>query len=668
MTMNSNQTSNSSYISSYKCVSPEKAGEEDFLPSFQMHNSMFNRTLDDPINKKDVLPPQYEESVSETLCSSRQLNSTISTTTEGSYDSSNLLLNNLDKLQRLSLPIEAKITITDDIPTIGKSFQKRNPLKPFYPGETVYGFMTFENKSKLDIPFEMLLVSLECEIGIKHPVKNSIIKKRIITSYDLEASFNFLGLEGDQDICHAYDESDNTFVGFERRNLKPGVSIKKFFKFKLPTYLLDDCCKDQIFEHLKAPPSFGFNAKACDAFYPDIEVEKSLGYGRYPSYGSPIKLNDYAQDGLYCSYFVYAQIIGTNRAEYKPYYTRNITEDYDLIFLRNVEHHILVGKAPLATNEYEFTNGSTKNQVEQFIKLAVETLEVLAEREMLQKAEVTDYRTQDEIIYSTNGKPKQFEISEPEKSLDKLTSEFYLNTANFQFKKDFFNKVEGELIVDAKFEKRASITSCFPKIIEKTKQSNIFDDSSKLYGPVVSVDFTFKPPANAKGSVALPPSITFKPSLIACSVQSSFPIPVSFDLDFIQNNAKTIKEIFTKVALYFNKINNTIKETKLPIPRTTLDSLRGLGSCTYSEKLISDIFQNTTVDLQGKWVYNTELGLYQCSTEVALTLDLEALKKNPKALCASFQTCLFSRLYKIELQMCPKKAKGQQVYLPINVV
>jgi hypothetical protein len=652
-------------------TNPSEVLHSDVLPSFQMHNFMFNRTLND-ISFSNELPPEYEESLTGTLASSsNQLNEENSVTFGiEDIDKNNLLLNNLDKLQKINLPFDAHITLTQDMPQIDSPCISVSPLKTYLPGDMVYGYIIFENKSEFRIPFEMFLVSMECEIGVRDPKRKNIVQKKLITMYDLEASFNVLGMDGDNDTCHVWDSSDKTYVGFERRSLDPGVPIKKFFRFKIPNYILDDCCADQITEHLKTPPSFGLNKSIWKNTASTIEIEKALGYGRMSKAGSPIHVNDFALNGEYCSFYINAQIIGKRLDEYKPFYTRHTTHQYDFIFIKNVEHYFRVGKPPPSTNDYVYTNGSTKIQLEYFEKMANEAIEVLAEREMLKNIDITETRDQDEIIFSSNGKSKASSVCEDEKCLSKLNiSNNYSNKVSFEFKKDLFSKLDGTLNATFELDKHSTVKGFLPKLLEPNTINILNDDAyMKSVSPTLKLKLIYKPNKEMKDSLKLPTTININPNIISVTLQSAYSIPFAIDNDFLLNDYQTIKETLSRFPVYFNKIVQMMKKTASSIPRATYDLLKGLGYCMYDEFLISDVFKQQTIDLQNKWEFNSTLNAYECSTEIKLEFDVKSILAAPKALLPSFQTCLFARMYKLKLNVSVKKSKSCSTTFPITVV
>lgn len=649
----------------------------DVLPSFEMHHFMLNRSLSQP-EYHLIFPPEYEDSMAETSISSLSnfQNQQNDTPEIPSFDSSELLLNNLHKLQRINIPVNVSITLTKEMPEMGKPFEKEYPLKQYYPGEMVYGFATFENTSPFEIPFEILLVSMNCDIGVKNAEINSQTGKRIITSYDLEASYHFDN-NGNNSEIQDIDPFDNIYTCFgPRRVLKPHNKVKKFFKFRIPTYLLDDNCDHQFSEHLKIPPSFGINKYSWNSRACAIGINKTLGYGRLEKTGSPLKVNDSALNGEFCSYYISVDIIGKRLDSYKKFYKPETKHQYDYIFLKNVEHYFRVGKSPQDIEERVLNYGSTKSQLDYIENIAKETIEVLTERGMLQEVDVTNIRDQDEIIYSTNGKNKASISMDIERNLEKQglnVEEFYEKSFTKSIKKDIFFKVNGELRVNCKMKKEARMQSFLPKMMERKESSVLFDvEHMKASSPIVKFELEFKPFEEREiKNTKLPNSIEITPAMKAIDLQSANSIPFLIDNDFIIQDLNDIKQYFEKFKLYYTKIKELLCQTKSKVLKSTYDILKGMANLEYNEIEIPNILKSENINLQGKWIYDSKSKIYKCEFEYKLELNLKDIMINPKALISTFQTCLFARLYKVQLDITTKNMKNDKknkLTFPITVV
>lgn len=627
---------------------------DDFLPSFEMHSFMFNRSL----NENNL--PDYQDI--EPVASNDQINSMISNDAE--LNSGEFVLNNLNKLQKINLPIEVNVTFTKDILKMDEPYEKENPLRTYQPGEIVCGFMTFENKGTMNIPFEMLLVSMECKLGVINPKNGNCHKKTLVTMNDLEASFTFLP-DAFYTVPEEYDPNDNVILGFKYRIFEPGVVVKKIFKFRIPNQLLDTTCNEQFPEHLQLPPSFGYYKNNIRSPVPKIDTH--LGYGRSDVLGSPINVNDYTPAGVFCSYFIDVQIIGKRLDIYKQFYTPATKHNYEFIFLKKVEHHFRVGKS----NEDDvlpLNYGSTKDQLDSIEKTAIEAIEVLTERQMLNQVNITDRRQQDEIIFSSNGKMKITEITTQERDIEKsvLNGVRHCNMY-FKFKKDLFSKLGGELNILAEMDKNASVKSFLPKLMEDKTTSILFSEKlMKLSSPTVTLELEYKPSGNSK---SFPTTLAINPTIIAIDIESVYGIPFIVDNNYILQDINNIKKNFHKFILYYEKLNDLEKKINCEIPHSTKNLLQGMSSLKYTEIPISSIFKGCTIDIpKGEWKYDVKSQIYRTTTKFQLEFNTDVILACPKALLPSFQTCRCSRLYKLELTISPRKGYVQKTCFPINVI
>ncbi|GME70359.1 unnamed protein product [Ambrosiozyma monospora] len=131
---------------------------EDFLPSFEMHNYMFNRSFRDTECIGDEHPPTYEEQflqqadtadasipadidyISPEISSARYVDPTV--------NPDMLVLNNLDSMQDLNLPIKLTIVLTKKPISENIPSEMETPLKLYKPGDIVTGYMYSYDKKQ----------------------------------------------------------------------------------------------------------------------------------------------------------------------------------------------------------------------------------------------------------------------------------------------------------------------------------------------------------------------------------------------------------------------------------------------------------------------------------------------------------------------------------------
>lgn len=702
---------------------------EDVLPSFEMHNYMFNRTIFDTENLTSLdQPPNYDASnirhresftsvESDHIFPPNDPNNYVDPTTNPNL----ILLNNFDKLQKIALPINIQIVLTKSVPKVGTKPERENPLRQYKPGETVCGYFLVENKSKEDIPFEMLLVSLEGQLSIPHPsMPEQLITKKFLTTFDLSACFHYgcIDLKSQNVTMETLEDPiNNTLLGFEHNRLiKKGHVHKKIFTFKLPHYLLDTSCSDELPMHLELPPSFGINNNACNKMAKIIKINPYVGYGRLDTYGSPIKTNDYATEGQSISYYINIQLIGRKLTFYEKYYNTETKHEYDFISLKNNEYHFRVETFKNLESEFQNHYGelSTSQQIKTVESIVTDKLNEVMERTNLIQAGIADPRKQDEIIFSatTNGDKKNAQLSSSSSIptiQDVKTAIVDVNgftrSGVITFVKDFFNKVDGELKVDVSVHKDMQIKSLKPKALKQASRTHHSDFSeiptpnisstslstltlSPTISPAMSrdslivgnnnteklyINIVFKPPPTKRSSkVTLPSSITFTPLLRVYNIQSPYPIPISFDNKFVFNGGleeQNLDLIRKKFSFYYDQLVNVLKGLDNSMPRGLFNKINGLSRLHCTKQTVKKLFEVQTIDLSNQWKFNEASQNYECEFQIPLLFD----NKNDHLQCycipPSFQQCHLARGYELEVELTAKKAKNKvHVALPITVI
>ncbi|GMM48226.1 ubiquitin-ubiquitin ligase [Pichia kluyveri] len=538
---------------------------EDVLPSFEMHNYMFNRTIYDteniallsqpptydgitldnkgpkviPITNQFANPPLHADldSDMQTICHTYTHTHTLNGEVEeevainnnNNNNSNNnndddddllgpppplttdpnnfvdptknpnlLLLNNLEKFQRIELPIHIQVVLTKNIPKLNVKSERENPLRQYRPGDIVCGYVLIQNKSNEPIPFEMQLLSLEGELLVPHPTNpDEIIKKKFLKTYDLSACFHYgcIDLQG-VSFDKTKDDVDNTQIGFGNdRTIMPNIVHKKMFAFKLPNYLLDTSCFDQLPNHLKLPPSFGVDRTAFNGYGKSIKVNPLLGYGRLDRYGSPIRSMDFANEGQAISYSIKCQFIGRNLDFYKKFYTHETKHNFDFIILKSVDYFFRIETSNCFDEQLiDNPHGevSTAKQIQIIEKMVTDKLNEILERTNLKHIGIEDPRKQDEIIFSSlpsSKKSTPLNSSELTPTLTDTKTSITDDTGftrlkNISFVKDFFNKVEGDLSISLSMHKNAQIKSLKPKQFTSRKRTSSL--SSLTVSPVSS--------------------------------------------------------------------------------------------------------------------------------------------------------------------------------------
>ncbi|ODV86982.1 hypothetical protein CANARDRAFT_27319 [[Candida] arabinofermentans NRRL YB-2248] len=482
---------------------------EDILPTFQIHNNLLNRTLSQLESEKSDLP-DYDTALRESYIShnpsgtssqnipntstapattvmseSTTMNSSNEETAnraQYAHDKENLILDHLDRLQKINSPLRVSISITKVYPEMSTPLQKVNPLREFQPGDTVTGSILVENNSDVAIPFEMFLVSLEGFITVPVAGKK-LVRSTFLKMFDFGACYHE-GYIPTTNVKTPWflktDSLDGSTYGFpESRIIEPGSKHKKFFHFRLPETLLDQSCEHQMTEHFeKLPPSFGVDQECFNNRGHEIEMNELLGYGRLQQFGSPLLLNDQNERGKSISYAVCARLIGKKREVYKEFYQKDTSHDYKFIMIKECQSFIRLvpaERAPLPsysptvsdstidkpkTKEEEnakemepppvYKRPSTNVQLAKISKIAQETSKRLRQRKELMSIGVQDDTelndlTLDVIDYAN------YSITQGD---DKKRTQLRLNTVSQPTLTSQSNTIISEVLIPLKAKKK----------------------------------------------------------------------------------------------------------------------------------------------------------------------------------------------------------------------
>lgn len=245
----------------------------------------------------------------------------------------NTVLANVHKLQNLSeqnnvlarsLLVELKFT--QSVCQVGQPPDIIDVLKAEYrPGDYLHGYVTIVNTHNEPIPFDMVYVAFEGILkvspqpGLNKEKDTEPIVYKFLNMLDLFASWSYANIDrlvsdcGDpHDWCEGEtDPRDNTLLSIDiKRTFMPGITYKRFFSFRIPERLLDDCCDTHSLDaHCQVPPTLGAGyslncpkARSLlgDNFKDFSQVNSFVGYsvtarvmGRASQYGIKLKQDRY---------------------------------------------------------------------------------------------------------------------------------------------------------------------------------------------------------------------------------------------------------------------------------------------------------------------------------------------------------------------------------------
>lgn len=202
------------------------------------------------------------------------------------------VLANVHKLDNLHQDGNALAKNLDVTVNLTQSLCKKGeppvPMDPsnieFRQGDYIHGYVTLQNKNQDPIPFDMVYVVFEGITCAGHtpavletPLPPAVLK--FLNMFDLFASWSYANIhrlatdEGDpHDWCEGEtDPYDNTLLSIDvKRLFQPGITYKRFFSFRIPDRLLDDCCDvHNLDTHCHLIPTLG------DAYNPGL-LKKTL--------------------------------------------------------------------------------------------------------------------------------------------------------------------------------------------------------------------------------------------------------------------------------------------------------------------------------------------------------------------------------------------------------
>ncbi|GME80228.1 unnamed protein product [Ambrosiozyma monospora] len=496
-----------------------------------------------------------------------------------------LLLNNLDNMQTLNLPIKLTIILTKSLPLRNVHSERETPLKVYMPGDIVTGYTLIENISNEPIPYEMFLVSLEGIVtteGVKSTGidANKLTRNSFLKMYDLCACHHY----GRIDVGPTHDrfgevcpETGARYGLSNDKILKPGERFKKLFMFKIPSVLLDTACEHQSPEHLALPSSFGVDIESFNGDAGGIRVDKKFGYGHLGIIGTPVKTNDLATYGQSISYSINARMIGRQLDFYKQFYSKKTDHDFDFIFIKHVQHFFRVSTAGEKRNNnsdstwFFKSHFSSDEQIEQLEKLCAEITEKLQLKSDLITAGVTDPSEQQAIMEDSGNDEKKVNQLESvrhqerllnntrSKSLKSKDKNVVENVTNAFLTKGLFNKIEsGELDITLSTNKKNYFGSIVPEVLERLSVS---DTTTKSAG-VNHLDIPQNNSSLSKSGKSSPSSKSVKHS----------------SKSTIKKSESIFESMFSSTNTSFSHSSKSVKQNNNPTMPQRVSLVSGTGS------------------------------------------------------------------------------------------
>lgn len=717
------------------------------LPSYSMYQNIFNNDHTDP--------PQYidDESYSEieTHNSSSGMPTTItghSTSpseveigghSPGQSDSSSnasliiadestttwreTILDNIHNLRNLTTSENASakamsisVHFTQDVCEVGKVPTHIDPLNYEYKqGDYLNGYVLIKNEGPKEIPFDMFYVLFEGTFVVQSNSNTKETKRvafrRFLEMYDFAASYyraNVNRLVSEKDMnwyCdhNAADPLDGAFVAIGGKQvLRPGVTYKRFFTFKIPVRLLDTECNDHKLDgHTELPPTLGIS-----------DWEKELR-------PKDKLISDFAMLNTYTSYGVTARFIGKaskyNVDGEKDFGTKLINASGDeFIILKEAMSNvrILQDSVILSDAEKAAKKASTKllynnmlKRINEKIAVGQELLRAIEKGDDLKAVSLTEQQEAENLIRQRAQTdavkleqlyiPRNRERDCKGRTAKPDTYDLVIPIS----KKSLLGKKkeEGTLMISTpKTEYLLQYIS--PKYFRENEAVN---DSSWKFQIPMEVKFT---PSSLLNTNVKPPTIRkVTAELVVFTVKSDRrPIPFELNHDFLflnesilQTDVRIDKDFTALVKNPMKKHARTIHDliqklgvNNFRIEKDLCDDLSALANMDekynnlvlHNTKIIPNLGKETSAGQCISGDKDQNDGSYTTSFSVEVDIT-KAQKKSPRApalkpdyksynemcLVPSFQTCMISRMYYVQMIIFLSNEKYVVVKVPVSI-
>lgn len=713
----------------------------NILPSYQMYRNTVSMNLTPSTDNEEQLLPDYE------LTPQMSAGSLSSSASNGDYfgqmpasepnsninenveESNETILGNVHKLKRLSSTnknvsklLKLQLFFTEKVGKIGVKPKIIDPLSmELKQGDYVYGFILINNNTDKIIPFDLFAVVLEgSEITMNN--KQSIVQyptsvTQFLTMFDFAASYNDANVDRLSDEksnphipMETYDPIDNTRVQLDhKRILKPNITYKKFFAFKLPEKLLDSTCDHGLVNHLQLPSTLGVSKyEAINTLrqkWKAVEEDKVKGVSTptvEADLNSKLKYscctNDFAFPENSISYSISARIIGKE-------------SDYEPLFHSGV----MSPKPP--SHEYVVAN-----EVSAYLRVISSTNSIFElNRKMIVEEARLIYSNMVEKIKGIIAHGKELSFV-PQESRDTISSPSLRPTSS-SVELSKMSQLYYQKPVSSENGSKSSRSNAYHAIYAHKKKT-VFGQS-KVLGlaafntPRVEYRVSYlqvpkfikpdSPPPVTKISIPInleyfnsekvhsPPPEFRKVSveLIVCTIKSkNLPIPVVIHPDMLFDYKGKGTENFDLLTIkkfqnYAHDISKLMKEhgpQKLDIDKQLIKDIKCLANLAAKYDHLK--FQNPSIQVDGSTVEENSITSIPWQTKEKgqngdstkhieyfksfnINIDMKNLiqSSNPSSdfcLIPDFQFCTLARIYYIKLKFkCPN---GEKVYLRVPIL
>ncbi|KAM9931416.1 hypothetical protein OXX80_008933 [Metschnikowia pulcherrima] len=255
----------------------------NILPSYQLYESTFAKSMNPSVENFEGEPPVYEDSPpnpespgASTDYFGRQANPSNTgsafRTPEPRWENSILAhshrMKHVDEFNKsIADKLKIDIVLTKKPGQKGRVPDMYNPLEmEFSQGDSIHGHVVVMNTCTEPLSFDMFSVVFEGRISVNNNDATSgtrpLLFYKFLNMFDYNASWTPVFFEDySPENPDCIDPVDGTTLQFPfERHLMPGVAYKKFFSFTIPAKLLDCACEiHEIPHHCLLFPSIGLD-------------------------------------------------------------------------------------------------------------------------------------------------------------------------------------------------------------------------------------------------------------------------------------------------------------------------------------------------------------------------------------------------------------------------
>ncbi|KAK6456137.1 Bul1 N terminus-domain-containing protein [Scheffersomyces xylosifermentans] len=641
----------------------------NILPSYQMYQSTFSKSIRPSSEDLRVNPPAYEGSSSsrtvegyfpmvpdripESALESVPRSIPIRSQPYTSWETS--ILGNTHKLKRVedfdpkaADSLKVTIQMTKNICERGeKPTLLDSQYLEYKQGDSLSGFITIENTSNKAIPFDMFFVVLEgksCALGEHVDPKNPLLFYKFLNMFDYNASWTPAFFNGDEFDEDHMDPIDNTVLRLPmEKYFEPKVKYKRFFNFVLPEKLLDCACEvHNLSKHCELIPTFGL---ARDQFLKRLKETRTV---KQPSQNNVAptgvvgildsNIKDLSFPGTSISYSVEARIVGRSSDYVKTPQTLE-PEDAEFIILNESSLYFRVIPKERLSIEYDKsflereskrTLKSLKLRVENKIELGKQKLGRGGSSESNGHVELPKYKySNNSNTNNTNASPK---------------SEFDYEALYPLRKKQLTTvKVVGIVSISTPVTDYI-ITYCPPR-----KFREVMGGVSATATIPVNIPITLMMSVGDKKSFKPPEIKAIRADLVAVTFRTQkYPIPIEITNDLIFQNKPDCKDNldiyvahpFRRYRKELANLENSLGSDFSLEPQLVMD-VKALSNLTskYNSLRIDDV------------AYKTRRGWL---------LRGNSSENDSYCLVPNFQSCIVGRSYYISISV---KLSNNEVYI-----